>query len=131
MARAVHAMMRVLNLQRSVEFYSRAFGLSVVDKLEFDAFTLVYLRNAEAEFEIELAWSKGRTEPYRTDIECGHLAFSVGDLHAEHQRFVEAGYAPSDVAEYRRDGAVVARFFFVEDPDGNRIELLERRGRYH
>lgn len=59
MAKAIHAMIRVLDETRSVSFYQAAFGLDVAERLDFDDFTLVYLRNAEADFELELTVNKG------------------------------------------------------------------------
>ena len=53
MAKAIHTMIRVLDLDRSIDFYQRAFGLEVADRFDFDGFALVYLRNAENDFEIE------------------------------------------------------------------------------
>ena len=64
MAKAIHMMVRVLDLDRSIAFYRTALGLEVADRFDFDSFTLVYLRNAEADFEVELTLNKGRTEPY-------------------------------------------------------------------
>jgi lactoylglutathione lyase len=49
-AKAIHSMIRVLDETRSVEFYKTAFGLNIADRFDFDSFTLVYLRNAEANF---------------------------------------------------------------------------------
>ena len=130
MAKAVHTMVRVLDLDRSVAFYREAFGLEVADRFDFDSFTLVYLRNAEADFEIELTLNKGRTEPYQLGDGYGHLALCVDDLDGEHARFVAAGLQPNPIKEFHRDGGLMARFFFVEDPDGYKIEVLQRHGRY-
>ena len=47
MAKTIHTMMRVLEEQRSVNFYEKAFGLSVADRLDFDSFTLIYMSNDE------------------------------------------------------------------------------------
>ena len=58
MAKAIHMMIRVLDEARSVDFYRRAFGLEIAERLQFDGFTLVYLRNAEADFEVELTIKK-------------------------------------------------------------------------
>ena len=49
---------------------------------------------------------------------------------AEQRRFAEIGFEPTEVKEFERDGALMARFFFVTDPDGYKIEVLERHGRY-
>ncbi len=130
MAKAIHSMIRVLDEARSVAFYTKAFGLSVAQRLDFDDFTLVYLRNDEADFEVELTINKGRTEPYALGDGYGHLAFVVDDLDGEHARFTEAGFAPRKIVEFNRDGGLFARFFFVEDPDGYKIEVLQRHGRF-
>lgn len=130
MAKAIHSMIRVLDEARSVEFYRTAFGLTVADRFDFDDFTLIYLRNPEADFELELTVNKGRTEPYDLGSGYGHIAFAVDDLDAEHARFVEAGLNPRKIVEFHRDGALMAKFFFVADPDGYQIELLQKHGRY-
>ena len=82
MAKAIHSMIRVLDEARSVDFYRRAFGLDVAQRLDFPDFTLVYLSNPETDFELELTVNKGRTEPYQLGDGYGHLAFSVDDLDA-------------------------------------------------
>lgn len=130
MAKAIHMMVRVLDEARSVEFYREAFGLEVADRYEFDSFILVYLRNPEADFEIELTINKGQEKPYAHGEAYGHVAFAVDDLDAEHARFAAAGFSPRDIVEFNRDGSLMARFFFVEDPDGYKIEVLQKHGRY-
>ncbi|MGQ3215288.1 MAG: VOC family protein [Shinella sp.] len=130
MAKAIHSMIRVLDDARSVEFYNRAFGLKVAQRFDFETFTLVYMSNGECEFEVELTINKGRTEPYTLGDGYGHLAVSVSDLDAEHARMTEAGLNPNKIVEFNRDGGLLARFFFVTDPDGYKIEVLQRGGRY-
>ena len=130
MAKAIHSMIRVLDEARSLEFYEQAFGLKVADRLDFDSFTLVYLSNPETEFELELTVNKGREEPYDLGDGYGHLAVSVENLDAAHARFVEAGLNPRKLVEFAPGGDVIARFFFVADPDGYEIEVLERGGRF-
>ncbi len=130
MAKAIHSMIRVLDEARSIAFYAQAFGLEIADRLDFDTFTLVYMSNAENDFELELTINKGRTEPYALGDGYGHIAFCVDDLDAEHARFEAAGGAPRKFVEFMRDGTLLARFFFVADPDGYQIEVLQRHGRY-
>lgn len=133
MAKAIHSMIRVLDEARSVAFYRDAFGLEVADRLDFEAFTLVYLRNAEADFEVELTVNKGRTEPYALGDGYGHLAVVVDDLEAEHARLTAAGHTPRKLVDFAPGGPgteVIARFFFVADPDGYQVEVLQRQGRY-
>lgn len=130
MAKAIHMMVRVLDEARSVAFYAEAFGLAVADRFDFDDFTLVYLSNAEADFEVELTVNKDRSEPYALGDGYGHLAFAVADLDAEHARLDRLGCRPGPVREFHRDGGLMARFFFIQDPDGYKIEVLQRHGRY-
>jgi lactoylglutathione lyase len=130
LAKAIHSMIRVLDEARSLAFYEQALGLKVADRLEFDSFVLIYLRNPEIDFELELTVNKGREEPYQLGDGYGHLAFAVDDLAAEHRRFEAAGLAPRKIVEFNRDGGLLAKFFFVADPDGYQIEVLQRHGRY-
>ena len=130
MAKAIHTMIRVLDLGRSIDFYGKAFGLEVADHFDFDGFALVYLRNRENDFEIELTLNKDRSEPYGHGDGYGHVAVCVDDLNGEHERFKSLGLEPNDIKEFHRDGGLMARFFFVQDPDGYKIEVLERHGRY-
>lgn len=130
MAKAIHTMIRVLDETKSVDFYKRAFGLEIADRFEFDDFTLVYMRNGEADFEVELTINHGQEEPYEHGSAYGHIAFAVEDLDTEHARFESEGLSPGKIVEFHRDGALMARFFFVQDPDGYKIEMLQRHGRY-
>lgn len=130
MAKTIHSMIRVLDEKRSVSFYEKAFGLQVADRLDFETFTLVYMSSAESAFELELTTNKDRTEPYQLGDGYGHLAVSVSDLDAEHARFEAAGFAPRKIVEFKNEGVLIARFFFVEDPDGYKIEVLQRHGRF-
>ena len=130
MAKAIHMMIRVLDLDRSIAFYRTALALDVADSFDFDSFTIVYLSNAEADFEVELTLTKGRTEPYVLGEGYGHVAFCVDDLDAAHRRMTDAGINPLPIKEFFRDGGLMARFFFIQDPDGYKIEVLQRHGRY-
>jgi len=123
-------MVRVLDEARSIDFYNAAFGLTVAQRLDFDTFTLVYLSNPESEFEVELTVNKGRTEPYSLGDGYGHLAVSVDDLEAEHKRMSERGLPPKNIVDFAPGGTPIARFFFIEDPDGYKIEVLQRGGRF-
>jgi lactoylglutathione lyase len=126
----IHSMIRVLEEVRSVSFYVQAFGLEVAERLDFETFTLIYLSNPESEFELELTVNKGREEAYELGTGYGHLAVSVSDLDAEHKRLTDLGLNPGKIVEFNRDGALLARFFFITDPDGYKIEVLARHGRF-
>lgn len=130
MAKMIHSMIRVLNEERSVAFYRSAFGLDVAERLDFEGFTLVYMSNVQTGFELELTINKDRTTPYDLGDGYGHLAFSVTDLEAEHARLTAAGLAPRQIVDFRNGETPVAKFFFIADPDGYQIEVLQRAGRY-
>lgn len=126
----IHSMIRVLDEARSVEFYGKVFGLKVADRIDFDTFTLIYMSNDETGFELELTVNKGRIEPYDLGNGYGHLALSVQEVEMEHKRLKEAGLNPGKIVELNRDGKLLALFFFITDPDGYKIEVLQRHGRY-
>ena len=130
MAKIVHSMIRVLDLDRSVVFYRDAFGLELVERFDFDDFTLAYLRNDESSVELELTWNHGQTEDYGHGTGYGHLAVVVDDLNAEHARLKELGIAPRDIVEMKHQGTPLAKIFFVTDPDGYSIEVIEKGGRF-
>lgn len=74
--------------------------------------------------------NKGRVEPYNLGDGYGHLAVSVDEVAVEHKRLTEAGLNPGKLVELNRDGKLLALFFFITDPDGYQIEVLQRHGRY-
>jgi lactoylglutathione lyase len=120
-AKIIHSMIRVLDLERSMKFYADVLGLREAHRLDFPEFALVYLRNAENDCEIELTLNKGRTEPYTHGTGYGHVGVVVA---------VAQGYEPAPVKEFKRGDELLARFFFIQDPDGYKIEMLERHGHY-
>ncbi len=130
MAKMIHSMIRVLNEEKSVAFYKAAFGLEVADRLDFDTFTLIYLSNPETEFELELTVNKGQQDAYDLGNGYGHLAVSVEAVEPLHKRLSEAGYEPRKIVDFSPGGELLARFFFIADPDGYEIEVLERGGRF-
>ena len=130
MAKAIHSMIRVKEEHRSLDFYKKAFDLDISDRFEFDDFTLVYLRNSEADFEVEFTVNHGQDEPYSHGSGYGHLGVAVDNVDEEHSRFKNLGFEPTDVKEFHRDGSLMAKFFFVQDPDGYKIEVLQKHGRY-
>ena len=128
----IHSMVRAGDLEKSLRFYREALGLEVADRFDFDGFTLAYLRNDETGFELELTHNHGRDAPYNLGDGYGHIALSTDDLDGEHRRLsgLNLSPPPTPVKEFFRDGELMARFFFVQDPDGYKIEVLQRHGRY-
>lgn len=126
----IHAMIRVLDEARSVKFYGDVFGLTIADRYPFEGFTLIYLRGEGSSFELELTVNHGREEPYLLGDGYGHLAVAVDDLAASRPRMTSLGATCSEPREMAHDGHKLAAFFFVTDPDGYKIEVLQRFGRY-
>lgn len=130
MAKLIHTMIRVRDLDASLKFYREVLDLTPSHTLDFPQFTLVYLRNPESDAELELTLNKGRETPYGHGDGYGHVAVVVDDVAARHAELVEAGYQPLPVKEFRSGDTLLARFFFIQDPDGYKIEVLERHGHY-
>ena len=130
MAKLIHTMIRVLDLDKSLAFYRDVLDLTPSHTLDFPDFALVYLRNAENDAEIELTLNKGRTEAYTHGTGYGHVAVVVEDLTRSTRPSRRPGYAPMPIKEFKRGDELLARFFFVQDPDGYKIEVLQRHGHY-
>ena len=129
MAKLIHSMIRVQELDRSVNFYRDAFGMTESHRLEFPTFTLLYLREPESGSEIELTWNKGQAEPYTHGSGYGHVAFAVDDLEDHRSSLLARGYPAGDIKTLNSPRGS-ARFYFTTDPDGYKIEVLERAGHY-
>lgn len=130
MAKPIHMMVRVRDEAQSVDFYKKAFGLEISQRVDFPDFTLIYMKGPQSPFEVELTVNKDRTEPYALGDGYGHMAFVVDDLEAEHARFLSSGLTPKDIKHMTHEGKPFGKFFFIEDPDGYKIEILQRGGRF-
>jgi lactoylglutathione lyase len=130
MAKFIHTMIRVLDLHKSMRFYADVLGMRESHRLDFPDFALVYLRGDENDIEIELTLNKGRTEAYSHGTGYGHVGVVVPDVAATHAALTARGYEPAPVKEFKRGDELLARFFFIQDPDGYKIEMLERHGHY-
>ena len=131
MAKLIHTMIRVHDLEKSIKFYGEAFSLDISYRLDFPEFSLVYLRDKESGYELELTFNRGRSAPYTHGDGYGHIAICVEDVAAERGRLSALGLSPGDIKEFHKsDGELIARYFFIQDPDGYKIEVLERHGHY-
>ena len=130
MAKVIHSMIRVLDLEKSMRFYADVLGLHEAHRLDFPEFALVYLRNGENDMEIELTLNKDRVDPYTHGTGYGHIGAVIADAAATHAALLAQGYEPAAIKEFKRGDELLARFFFIQDPDGYKIEMLERHGHY-
>lgn len=125
----LHTMLRVGDMQRSVDFYTRVLGMRVLrthDVPEYK-YALTFLGygegNAEGSAELELTYNYG-VERYEQGTAFGHLALGVPDVAGACERIRAAGGKVTREAGPVKGGTTVIAF--VEDPDGYKIELIER-----
>jgi len=122
----VHTCYRITDIDRSVDFY-RALGFEEVRRMPIrDEATNVFMNVPEdgPEPRLELTFNHGRTEPYEIGTGYGHIAITAQDLDGTLARLAEQGIEPERPPYTVRDGG--SRICFVRDPDGYRIEIIER-----
>ena len=101
--RYLHTMVRVSNLEQSLDFYCKKLGLKEVRRMEHQAgrFTLVFVAPVgQEDCAIELTYNWDEKEPYSTGRFFGHLAFQVDDIYAKCEALEKAGV---DVSFLRRE----------------------------
>ncbi|OKA70637.1 lactoylglutathione lyase [Vibrio parahaemolyticus] len=130
MTKMIHTMIRVRDLDRSLQFYRDALELEIKDQYVFDGFSLTYLANEETGFELELTHNHDQSEAYTHGSGYSHLAVSVDDIEQAHKRIKSLGIEAGDIKAFDHQQKHLATFFFVTDPDGYKIEFLQRQGRY-
>lgn len=120
----IHSCIRVMDLEKSEQFYREALGFEVTRRREYPEhkFSLSYLRSSGSDFELELTWNHDRAEPYQLGDGYSHLAVGVTDLEASHKRHEEMGLAPKPLKGLPGQGA---RFYFLADPDGYLVEVVK------
>ena len=122
----IHTCYRILDIDRSVAFYN-ALGFNEIGRVPIREEAInVFMGLPEdgPEPRLELTYNIGREEPYEIGTGYGHIAITTSDLDATLQRLSEQGIEPERAPYTVRDGG--SRLCFVRDPDGYRIELLER-----
>jgi lactoylglutathione lyase len=127
--RLLHTMIRVRDLEKSIEFYVGKLGMRLLRRTDYPEgkFTLAFVGYGEEvdHTVIELTHNWGREEPYEIGTGFGHLAIAAPDIHATCQALAAAGVPiPRPPGPMGNGGVVIA---FLEDPDGYRIELVARR----
>ncbi len=126
----LHTMLRVGDMQRSVDFYTRMLGMRVLRTTDVPdyKYSLTFLGfgqgNAENGGELELTYNYG-VSSYDLGTAFGHLAIGVPDVSGACERIRAAGGKITREAGPVKGGTTVIAF--VEDPDGYKIELIERK----
>jgi lactoylglutathione lyase len=126
-ARLLHTMLRVRDLDKSIDFYTRHLGMKLLRRRD-DAdgqYTLVFVGyGEEAETGvIELTYNWGHEEGYELGTAYGHIAIGVPNVEAVCEALAQEGIKIPVPPKKRPSGNTLA---FIEDPDGYRIELLTR-----
>ena len=124
MSELIHTCYRVLDLERSVDFYER-LGFEEMHQTQIgDEATNCYMGLPGDGARLELTLNHGRTEPYEIGTGYGHVAITTDDLDGTLERLGEHGIEPEKPPYRAHEGG--SRICFVRDPDGYRIELLEK-----
>ena len=126
--RFLHTMIRVRDLDASLDFYTKQLGMKLLRKRDYPSgrFTLAFVGygGEEESTVIELTHNWDQKEPYTLGSAFGHLAVAVPDVSKACERLAAAGVKiPRPAGPMAHGGSVIA---FIEDPDGYRIELVQR-----
>lgn len=127
-ARMLHTMLRVLDLEKSLDFYCNQLGMTLLRKKDYESgrFTLAFVGygGEDDHTVLELTHNWDQKEPYEKGTGFGHVALGVRDIYKTCERLGKAGVKiPRPPGPMKHGGAVIA---FIEDPDGYKIELIER-----
>ena len=125
--RLLHTMIRVMDMDKSIDFYTRHLGMKLLRRKDYPSgkFTLAFVGYGDEEDDsvIELTHNWGREEPYEIGTAFGHLAIGVADIYGTCDALAKEGVKiPRPAGPMAHGGSVIA---FVEDPDGYKIELIE------
>jgi len=126
--RLLHTMIRVKDAERSIDFYTRLLGMRVIRSKDFEGgrFTNVFVGYGDEDSEtvLELTHNWDQEEPYSHGSGFGHLAVGVPDIYATCEALEAEGVnIPRPPGPMKHGSTVIA---FIEDPDGYKIELIER-----
>ena len=125
----LHTMIRVLDLDKSMDFYSRLLGMNELRRKDFPTgkFTLTFVGYGDEADNtvVELTHNWDQKEPYDLGDAFGHLALGVKDIYATCEALGKEGVSiPRPPGPMKHGGSVIA---FIEDPDGYKIELIEKK----
>lgn len=122
----IHTCYRILEIDRSVAFYE-ALGFREVARMPIRDEAINIFMNMPGDGDsprLELTYNVDRTEPYEIGTGYGHIAITAEDLDATLARLAEQEIEPEKPPYRVREGG--SRICFVRDPDGYRIEIIER-----
>ncbi len=123
----MHTMIRVKDLEKSIDFYTNLLGMTLLNKLDFPEgkFTLAFIGYGPEETHsvIELTYNWDQTEPYNLGDGYGHIALGVRDIHGVCAALEKAGAnIPRKPGPMKHGTTEIA---FIDDPDGYKVELVD------
>jgi lactoylglutathione lyase len=126
--RLLHTMIRVRDLDKSIDFYTKHLGMTLLRRTDFPTgkFTLAFVGYGDETKNavVELTHNWEQDDPYVLGDGFGHLAIGVNDIDGTCERLAAGGVPiPRPAGPMKHGGSSIA---FIEDPDGYRIELIER-----
>lgn len=121
--RMVHVCIRIKDLEKSLSFYEKAFGMKERARKDHskDGFIIVFIKNDLSQTEIELTYNIGH-DSYEVGNGFSHIGLKVPDLKKSHDFHREMGL---EVTELMGLPGSPPRFYFVTDPDGYEIEVIQ------
>ncbi|HMK67062.1 MAG TPA: lactoylglutathione lyase [Stellaceae bacterium] len=126
--RMLHTMVRVFDLEKSVDFYTRLLGMQLLRKRDVPEgkYSLAFVGYGDETTStvVELTYNWDQKEPYAIGTGFGHLAIGVADVYATCEKLGKAGVKITRAPGPVKFGTTVIAF--VEDPDGYKIELIQR-----
>ena len=123
----MHTMLRVKDVEKSIDFYTNLLGMTLLNKLDFPEgkFTLAFIGYGPEETHsvIELTYNWDQTEPYNLGDGYGHIALGVRDIHGVCAALEKAGAnIPRKPGPMKHGTTEIA---FIDDPDGYKVELVD------
>ena len=125
--RMLHTMLRVYDLEKSLNFYTNLLGMKLLRRTDFEGgrFTLAFVGYGDEENHtvLELTHNWDQPEPYNLGTAYGHIALGVPDAYATCAELEKAGAKIVRPAGPMMHGTTVIAF--IEDPDGYKVELIQ------
>ncbi|CAO3406485.1 lactoylglutathione lyase [Azospirillum lipoferum] len=127
--RLLHTMLRVLDLEKSLDFYTRLLGMKLLRRNDYEGgrFTLAFVGYGDESDTavLELTHNWDQKEPYEIGTAYGHIALGVPDIYGTCEKLAAEGVKiPRPPGPMKHGTTVIA---FIEDPDGYKVELIERK----
>ncbi|WP_188262225.1 lactoylglutathione lyase [Azospirillum tabaci] len=127
--RLLHTMLRVYDLEKSLDFYTRLLGMKLLRRNDYEGgrFTLAFVGYGDEKDTavLELTHNWDQAEPYAIGTAYGHIALGVPDIYATCEQLAKEGVKiPRPPGPMKHGSTVIA---FIEDPDGYKVELIETK----